>query len=71
MNLNAHIKPNWLAQLQRALARVIRWVNPRGTLWWDVATFTRRGLICATCGVVSHTERHHITHDCEETTWPG
>ena len=67
MRLNAHIRPTWLQSMQRAIGRVLRWLNPRGTLWWDVATWTARGLICATCGRVSHTERDHITHDCERT----
>ena len=55
-----------IKRVQWAVARAIRRFWPADYLWWDVATFTVRGLTCATCARVSHTERVHITHDCDE-----
>lgn len=65
VTLNAGYRPTVLQYLQRLAGRVIRWAHPRGVLWWDVSTWSRRGHRCASCGRVSHTERVHITHDCE------
>jgi hypothetical protein len=31
-------------------------------LAYDVATFAPNGIVCHSCGKVSHTEREHLTH---------